>query len=92
MAQSKRIPLRKCVGCQEMKSKKELLRIVLTPEGQILFDPTGRMNGRGAYVCPNDACLEMAVKNGGLSRSFKMKTDASVLNSLRKELGEHESS
>ncbi|MBQ6321898.1 MAG: YlxR family protein, partial [Lachnospiraceae bacterium] len=72
MAQSKRIPLRKCVGCQEMKSKKELLRIVLTPEGQILFDPTGRMNGRGAYVCPKDACLEMAVKNGGLSRSFKM--------------------
>ena len=88
----KKKPLRKCIGCNEMKEKSALIRIIRTAEGNILLDKTGRMNGRGAYVCPKDACLEMAVKNGGLSRSFKMKTDPSILELLRKEFGEHASS
>ncbi len=82
MGSQKKIPLRKCVGCQEMKPKKELIRIVMTPEGDLLVDRTGKVNGRGAYVCPNSACLEKAIKNSGLSRSFKMKTDPSVLRAL----------
>ena len=53
MATNKKIPMRKCVGCQEMKSKKELIRIIHTPEDELVVDSTGRKNGRGAYICPN---------------------------------------
>ena len=55
--------MRKCVGCQEMKSKKEMIRVIRTSEGEFLLDATGRKNGRGAYLCPNGDCLAKAVKN-----------------------------
>ena len=71
MSATKKIPMRKCVGCQEMKSKKEMLRILKTAENEFVLDATGRKNGRGAYLCFSKECLEKARKNKGLERSFK---------------------
>ena len=68
----KKIPLRQCIGCGEMKSKKEMIRVIKTAEDQILLDATGRKNGRGAYLCPSMECFKKAVKGRGLERSFKM--------------------
>ena len=67
----KKIPLRQCIGCGEMKSKKEMIRVIKTAEGEILLDATGRKNGRGAYLCPSMECFKKAVKGRGLERSFK---------------------
>ncbi len=82
----KKIPLRKCTGCQEMKNKKELMRIVRTEEGEFSFDFTGKKAGRGAYVCPNMTCLEKAHKSKGLERSFKAPVPATVYENLKNEL------
>lgn len=82
----KKIPMRKCVGCNEMKEKKELVRIIKTPEDEIILDITGRANGRGAYICKNSACLAKAVKNKGLERSLKAQIPAEVLQTIEKEL------
>ena len=71
MAVKKKVPMRKCVGCGEMKPKKELIRILRTEEEEFVIDTTGKKNGRGAYLCPQKACFEQAVKNRGLERSFK---------------------
>ena len=62
----KKIPLRQCIGCGEMKSKKEMVRVIKTAEGEILLDATGRKNGRGAYLCPSMECFKKAVKGRGL--------------------------
>ena len=62
----KKIPLRQCIGCGEMKSKKEMIRVIKTAEGEILLDATGRKNGRGAYLCPSMECFKKAVKGRGL--------------------------
>lgn len=83
---TKKVPNRKCVACQEMKAKKELIRVVRTSEGQFLFDPTGKQAGRGAYICSTEACLLLAQKNKGLERSFKMKLDNSIYTQLLEEL------
>ena len=61
MGANKKIPMRQCVGCQEMKNKKEMIRVIRTSEGEFLLDATGRKNGRGAYICPNQECLKKAV-------------------------------
>lgn len=66
----KKIPLRMCVGCREMKPKAQLLRVVKTPQGEIILDTTGRKNGRGAYICSCSECLRRAQKSGALSRAF----------------------
>ena len=63
--------MRQCVGCQEMKSKKEMMRVIRTSEGEFQLDVTGRKNGRGAYLCHDRECLKKAIKNKGLERSFK---------------------
>lgn len=86
MAQNKHIPLRKCTGCQEMKTKKVMLRILRTAEGEILLDMTGKKNGRGAYVCRSRECFEKAVKNKGLERSLKIKIPEETYESLKKEI------
>ena len=83
----KKIPLRKCVGCGEMKEKKSLIRVLKTPEDEILLDTTGKANGRGAYICKNADCLKKAVKNRGLERSLKVKIPTDVLERMEKELG-----
>lgn len=66
----KKIPMRMCTGCHEMKPKKELIRIVKTPEGEIKVDFTGKLNGRGAYICNSVECLLKAQKQKSLSRAF----------------------
>ena len=83
----KKIPMRKCVGCGEMKEKKELIRVIKTPEDEILLDATGRANGRGAYVCNNAECFKKAVKNKGLERSLKSRIPDDVTMRIEKELG-----
>ena len=82
--------MRKCVGCGEMKSKKEMLRVIKTAEGEILLDATGRKNGRGAYLCQSRECLQQAVKGKGLERSFKMSIPKDVYEKLEKEMDELE--
>ncbi len=80
------MPVRMCVGCQEMKNKKEMIRVIKTPEGTFMLDATGKKNGRGAYVCPSEECLQLARKNKGLERSFKEAIPAEVYESLEKEM------
>ena len=84
----KKVPLRQCIGCGEMKSKKEMIRILKTESEGIVLDATGRKNGRGAYLCPNMECFRKAVKNKGLERSFKMNIPDEVYRNLEKEFGE----
>ena len=81
----RKIPLRKCTGCGEMKPKKELLRVLLTPEGSITVDDTGKKNGRGAYLCKKLSCLEKAIKHKGLERSLKTPVPAEVFTILKEE-------
>lgn len=83
---NKKVPMRRCVGCGEMKSKKELLRIIRTAEDEILLDATGKKNGRGAYLCPNEECFKKAVKAKGLERSLKMAVPKEVIENLAKEM------
>ena len=83
---NKKVPMRRCVGCGEMKSKKELLRIIRTAEDEILLDATGKKNGRGAYLCPNEECFKKAVKAKGLDRSLKMAVPKEVIENLAKEM------
>ena len=85
---NKKVPMRQCVGCQEMKSKKEMLRVLKTAEDEIVLDATGRKNGRGAYLCFSKECLAKARKNKGLERSLKMAIPLAVYDSLEKELDE----
>ena len=84
--QAKKVPLRKCTGCQEMKIKKEMMRILRTAEGEIVLDTTGRKNGRGAYVCRSMECFEKAVKSKGLERSLKCRVPEEAYESLKKEI------
>ena len=67
----KKVPMRMCVACREMKPKKELIRVVRTPEGEIVADETGRRNGRGAYLCRAEACFNKAVKTRALERALE---------------------
>lgn len=84
----KKIPLRKCTGCGEMKPKKELVRVIKTSEDEILMDLTGKMNGRGAYVCREEECLKKAIKTKAIERSLGISIDQSIYETLKKELGE----
>lgn len=84
----KKIPLRQCIGCGEMKSKKEMIRVLKTAQEDILIDATGRKNGRGAYLCPSRECLKKAIKSKGLERSFKMAISKEIYETLEKEMEE----
>ena len=86
MSNNKKIPMRKCVGCQEMKSKKEMMRVSKTSEDTFELDATGKKNGRGAYLCFSKECFEKAVKNKGLERSFKQAIPKEVYEKLEKEM------
>lgn len=83
---ARKVPLRKCTGCHEMKDKRQLIRVVRTKEGDMSIDRTGKKNGRGAYICPSSACLEKAIKNKGLERSFKVNIPSEVYDALKEEL------
>lgn len=82
---AKKIPVRQCVGCGEMKNKNQMMRVLKTAGGEILLDVTGRKNGRGAYLCISKECLKKAIKHKGLERSFKMNIPCGVYDSLEKE-------
>lgn len=74
----KKIPMRKCIGCNESKPKKELVRVVKSPEGEISVDLTGKKSGRGAYICPNAECLKKARKSKRLERLFETDIPDSI--------------
>lgn len=84
----KKIPTRMCVGCREMKEKRELLRVVHTPEGAVFLDRTGKANGRGAYVCKSAQCLQKAVKTRQLERALSCPISQEVFESLQKAMAE----
>ena len=86
-ARVKKIPLRKCVGCQEQKTKKELLRVLRREDGSVVLDLTGRVNGRGAYLCADTACLERAFRSKSLERSLQTHIPEEVYDQLKKEIG-----
>lgn len=83
----KKIPMRMCTGCGEMKPKRELIRVVKSPNGEIALDRTGRLPGRGAYVCPDPECLKKARKTRRLERVFSSAVPDEVYDALEKELG-----
>lgn len=85
MKAKNKIPMRQCTGCREMKSKKEMLRVLKTPEETIVLDATGKKNGRGAYICFSKECLEKAIKSRGLERSLKASIPEEVYENLKKE-------
>lgn len=82
----KKIPLRMCTGCMEMKPKKELIRIVKTPEGEVLVDLTGKKSGRGAYICKSTECLEKAFKTKRLSRNLDISISEEIYDKLKEEV------
>ncbi|MBS6195235.1 MAG: YlxR family protein [Clostridiales bacterium] len=86
MGNVKKVPLRKCIGCNEMKNKKEMMRVLKTSDDEIVLDTTGKKNGRGAYLCFSKDCLKNAMKTRGLERSLKMPIPQEVYESLEREL------
>ena len=84
----RKVPLRKCTGCQEMKNKRELIRVVRTNAGEFSLDHTGKKSGRGAYICPTLFCFELAFKQKGLERSFKQSVPAEIYDRLKTEMEE----
>ena len=86
----RKIPMRKCTGCNQMFPKKELVRVIVTPEGSIELDLTGKKNGRGAYICNSSKCLEKAVKTHGIEKSLGVAVPEDIYESLRKELADEE--
>ena len=86
MLKQKKVPMRMCTGCREMKPKRELLRVVRSPEGEISFDLTGRKSGRGAYVCPKQECLKKAIKTRALERAFSAQIPQEIYARLEQEM------
>ncbi|MBS4539889.1 YlxR family protein [Clostridium sp. D2Q-11] len=87
---TKKIPLRKCIVCNERKEKKDLVRIVKNNEGEVFVDMNGKANGRGAYICNNKECLDKAFKSKAFNRAFKTNISPDVYNSLKEELYKNE--
>ncbi len=83
---NRKIPMRQCVGCREMKPKRELVRVIRTLEGEVTVDVTGKKNGRGAYICKNQSCLSAAVKSKGLERSLKTSIPQEIYAEFEKEM------
>lgn len=82
----KKIPMRQCLGCREMKPKWELIRVVRSPEGEISLDFKGKAPGRGAYICPAPACLKQAIKAKALERAFSTQIPEAVYEKLNEEM------
>lgn len=92
MLKPRKVPMRMCVGCREMKPKRELLRIVRNQEGEVRWDPVGKAPGRGAYVCPSRACFTRAVKARQLERALEHPIEQAVFEQLLEEIATHEPS
>ena len=82
----KKIPMRQCSGCREMKPKRDLIRVVRKPEGDICLDFRGKVSGRGAYVCPNAACLKKAIKAKAFERAFSAQIPPEIYEQLEREM------
>ncbi len=82
----KKIPMRQCLGCREMKPKKELIRVVRSPEGEISLDFRGKASGRGAYICPDGACLKKAIKTKALERAFSTNIPPEIYERLQEQM------
>lgn len=82
----KKVPMRQCVGCHNMVSKREMIRVIKTSDGQIMLDATGKKNGRGAQICNARECLEKAIKSRSLERSLKAAIPSEIYDSLKEEL------
>ncbi|MDD5864681.1 MAG: YlxR family protein [Firmicutes bacterium] len=82
----KKIPQRQCMGCRERKAKRELIRVVRSPEGEVSLDFSGKKNGRGAYICPNPECLKKAIRSKALDRSLEVTIPEEVYQRLEKEM------
>jgi len=81
----RKIPQRKCVACQEMKPKRELIRVVRTPESEIIIDVTGKKNGRGAYLCGTKECFQLSKKSAALERSLRTSVSTEIYDQLERE-------
>ena len=88
----KKIPMRQCLGCREMKPKRELIRAVRSPEGEVSLDFNGKKPGRGAYVCHSEGCLKRAIKSKALSRAFGVEIPQSIMEALHEQMESVESS
>ena len=86
MLRKRKTPLRMCLGCRQSKSKRELIRVVRTPQGEIELDFTGKKSGRGAYICPSAECLQKAIKGKGLARSLETPIPEHLINTLKEQL------
>ena len=84
----KKVPVRKCLGCMQSFPKKELIRVVRTPEGEVVLDITGKKSGRGAYVCKNEACLKKAIKSGRMRTNLEVDIPDDTVNELAREIAE----
>ncbi len=83
---AKKVPVRMCLGCREMRPKKELIRVVRTPAGTVEIDPSGKRPGRGAYVCSNGACIDRAVETRRLEKALKKGVLPETIQDLRREI------
>lgn len=90
MSKVRKVPERMCVGCRAKRPKRELVRVVRTPEGEVLVDPTGKRAGRGAYVCPEEGCLQKAVKSRGLERALAVPIKEDLLADLTEQIRKRE--
>lgn len=86
MAAKKKVPMRMCVGCREMRPKKELVRVVRSSEGTVSIDPVGKAPGRGAYICPNPECFSRARKSKALERAFEQKIEPAIYEQLEADI------
>ncbi len=83
---AKQIPVRQCIGCREMKPKKQMVRIIRTPVNEICLDKTGKLNGRGAYLCPNVECYRKAVRSKAIERALKVEIPDDIYKAIGEEL------
>jgi predicted RNA-binding protein YlxR (DUF448 family) len=86
----RKVSMRQCIGCGEMRAKKDMMRVIKTKEDEILLDMTGKKNGRGAYLCFSKECFEKACKNKGLARSLKVNIPDEIYDRLKEEIGTSE--
>lgn len=85
---NKKVPMRQCVGCRELRNKKDLMRILKTPDNNVIFDDTGRMNGRGAYICPSVECLKKARRTKAIERSLDISIPDEVYDVIERQMSE----
>lgn len=88
----KKIPMRMCVACREMRAKKDLMRVVRTTEGELVLDTTGKRSGRGAYLCRDAACVQKAIKIRALERALEAPMNDALKEALESEAAQHDGS